>query len=44
VVIFFRPLWHPLDASALPRSEPAMDNKERREYYCKLNQNQQGRN
>jgi hypothetical protein len=40
-VIFFDPFWHPLNASALPTLEPTMENKERREHYRQLNQNQQ---
>jgi hypothetical protein len=41
VVIFFAPLWHSLNASALPALEPAVEKKVRREHYHQLNQNKQ---
>jgi hypothetical protein len=43
-VIFFDPFWRSLNANTLPTLEPTMENKERREHYRKLNQNQQDRN
>ena len=43
-MIFFDPFRHSLNVNALPTLEPTMENKERREHYRKLNQNQQDRN
>ena len=41
MVIIIDPFWHSLNASALPILELTMENKERREHYRQLNQNQQ---
>ena len=41
VVNFFDPLWHSLNASALPALESALENEVRREHYHQLNQNKQ---